>query len=164
MKYKFCPHCGEELILVNCYDEGPVPFCPNDKIKFFNTPKPCIVVAVVKDDNILLLKQSYIFKNSKVLVSGYVTSGETVEETVYREVKEETGITVENITYLGSDYLPKKDLLMLTFVAQYKDGEIVKSDEVEGVEWENINTALSKMEEDVIGTAVVQKILDQDFN
>jgi NAD+ diphosphatase len=41
------------------------------------------------------MKQSYIFKNSKVLVSGYVTIGETVEQTVVREVKEETGITVD---------------------------------------------------------------------
>ena len=35
---------------------------------FFDTPKPCIMVAVIKDDEILLLKQSYIYKNSKVLL------------------------------------------------------------------------------------------------
>lgn len=161
MKYKYCPYCGEELILISCYDEGKVPFCPKDKVKFFNVPKPCIVVAVVKGDNILLLKQSYIFKNSKVLVSGYITSGETAEETVRREVKEETGINVDNIKYLGSEYFEKKDLLMLTFVCEYVDGEIVKSDEVEGVEWERIDTALSKMEEDVIGSRIVKKILDE---
>ena len=72
---------------------------------YFDIPKPCIIVAVIKDNDILLLKQSYIFKNSKVLVSGYVSQGETVEEAVYREVKEETGIDIQDIKYLGSEYV-----------------------------------------------------------
>ena len=123
------------------------------------TPKPCIVVAVVRDKEILLLKQSYIFKNSKVLVSGYVTNGETVEETVYREVKEETGITVDEIKYLGSEYLASKEIIMLTFMAKYVEGEINKSSEVEGVEWGNIDDALCQMNEDEIGKRIVRKLL-----
>ena len=65
-------------------------------------------MAVIKEDKILLLKQSYIFKNSKVLLSGYVTSGETVEETVHREVLEEAGLRIKKLKYLGSEYLTVK--------------------------------------------------------
>ena len=79
MKYKFCPKCGRELEMFNCWDEGYVPYCPIDDTLYFDTPKPCIVVGVVKEKEILLLKQSYIYKNSKVLISGYVGQNEYAE-------------------------------------------------------------------------------------
>ena len=159
MKFLYCPLCGGELVDKDSWDEGTVPYCPVDNIMYFETPKPCVVVAVMKGNEILLLKQSYIFKNSKVLVSGYVTNGETVEETVYREVKEETGITVDEIKYLGSEYLASKEIIMLTFMAKYVEGEINKSSEVEGVEWGNIEDALCQMSEDEIGKRIVRKLL-----
>jgi NAD+ diphosphatase len=161
LKFIYCPLCGGELIEKYSWDEGGVPYCPVDNIMYFDTPKPCIVVAVMKGKEILLLKQSYIFKNSKVLVSGYVTNGETVEETVYREVKEETGIGVNEIKYLGSEYLASKEIIMLTFMAKYVEGEINKSSEVEGAQWGNIDNALCEMSEDEIGKRVVRKLLKE---
>lgn len=161
MKYKFCPLCGRELVMRNSWDEGEVPYCPVDDKMYFDLPKPCVVVAVVRDSKILLMKQSYIFKNSKVLVSGYVTTGEDVESTVIREVKEETGITVDNLKYLGSDVVLGAELLMLTFMADYVEGEITKSDEVEWVDWSNIEDALCQMQEDEVGKRVVKKVLKE---
>ena len=161
MKYKFCPRCGRQLIEKYSWDEGGVPYCVNDDIMFFDTPKPCIMVAVIKNDKILLLKQSYIFKNSKVFISGYISNGETAEETVAREVKEETGISVDNIKYLGSEYLESKEIIMLTFMARYAGGEINKSQEVEDVEWILLENALQEMKEDEIGKRVVSKVLKE---
>ncbi|WP_032123217.1 NAD(+) diphosphatase [Clostridium amazonitimonense] len=161
MKYNFCPICGTKLEEKYSWDEGGVPYCPKDDMMYFDTPKPCIIAAVIKDNQILLLKQSYIFKNSKVLVSGYVTNGETVEDTVRREVKEETGLNVGAIKYLGSDYLPSREILMLTFMAKYESGEIEKSSEVEWLDWSNIEDALCEMPEDEIGKRVVKKVLHE---
>ncbi|MNO74383.1 NADH pyrophosphatase [compost metagenome] len=161
MKFKFCPLCGKKLEIRDSWDEGGVPYCSSDDMMFFDTPKPCAVIAVVKDDEILLLKQSYIFKNSKVLVSGYVGTNETVEDTVYREVKEETGIEIEDIKYLGSDFVKDKDLLMLTYMAKYKSGEINKSSEVEWIDWSKIEDALCEMSEDEVGKKVVKKVLKE---
>lgn len=161
MIYNFCPICGKELIMRDSWDEGEVPYCPVDDIMYFNLPKPCVVVAVVRNHQILLMKQSYTFKNSKVLVSGYVTTGENVEDTVIREVKEETGITINNLKYLGSDVVPAAELLMLTFMADYVEGEITKSNEVEWVDWSNLDDALCEMKEDEVGKRVVRKVLDQ---
>ncbi|WP_298840298.1 NUDIX domain-containing protein [Clostridium sp.] len=161
MKFIYCPICGEKLIERDSWDEGAVPYCPVDDIMYFDTPKPCVVVAVMKGNEILLLKQSYTFKNSKVLVSGYVTNGESVEDTVYREVKEETGITVGEIKYLGSDYLASKEIIMLTFMAKYVDGNIEKSPEVDCANWENIDDAICEMSEDEIGKRVVRKLLKE---
>ena len=127
---------------------------------FFDTPKPCIMVAIIKDDEILLLKQSYIYKNSKVLLTGYVDNNETAEEAVYREVKEEAGIDINNITYVGSDYVKDKEILMITFMADFVSGKINKSDEVEGMGWSKLADALDEMKEDIIGTKVVKRVLE----
>ncbi len=159
MKYNFCPLCGRKLIEKYSWDEGGVPYCKHDDIMYFDIPKPCIVVAIIKEDKILLLKQSYIFKDSKVLVSGYVGVGETLEETVHREVKEETGITIKNVKYLGSDCIKEKELLMITFMAKYVDGDINKSSEVEGISWEPINEAIPQMREDKVGKKIVERVL-----
>lgn len=161
MKFKYCPMCGKRLEEKYSWDEGGVPYCPKDDIMYFDTPKPCIIVAIVKGDQILLLKQSYIFKNSKVLLSGYVTSGETVEETVHREVLEESGLKVKDLKYLGSEYVSDKEILMLTFMATYDGGQITKSSEVEWVNWSNLEDALCEMNEDEIGKRIVKKVLKE---
>ena len=56
--------------------------------------------------------------------------GETLEDTVHREVHEEVGVRVRNIRYFGSQPWPFPNSLMLGFVAEYDDGEIT----VDGVE------------------------------
>ena len=160
MKYKFCPLCGRGLEEKYSWDEGGVPYCSHDEVMFFDTPKQCIMVAIIKDDEILLLKQSYIYKNSKVLLTGYVDNNETAEEAVYREVKEEAGIDINNITYVGSDYVKDKEILMITFMADFVSGKINKSDEVEGMGWSKLADALDEMKEDIIGTKVVKRVLE----
>ena len=160
MKFIYCPKCGAKLEEKYSWDEGGVPYCVKDDLLFFDVPKPCIMVAVIKDDEVLLLKQSYIYKNSKVLLTGYVDNNETAEEAVYREVKEEAGIDINNITYVGSDYVKDKEILMITFMADFVSGKINKSDEVEGMGWSKLADALDEMKEDIIGTKVVKRVLE----
>ena len=52
MKFKYCPLCGEKLELKNSWDEGMIPYCSKHDMMFFDLPKPCIVVAVIKGDGI----------------------------------------------------------------------------------------------------------------
>ncbi|WP_194192382.1 NAD(+) diphosphatase [Clostridium chrysemydis] len=159
MKHKYCTKCGRRLVDFNCWDEGIVPYCPDDDILYFDVPKPCIVVGIVKDDSILLLKQSYIYKNSKVLLSGYVDQNECAEDTVKREALEETGLIVDNVRYLGSDFVRDKDLFMITYMAEYVGGDLKKSSEVEGASWCKLKDALNQMSEDEIGKKAVKEIL-----
>jgi NAD+ diphosphatase len=159
MKFNYCPICGRKLEIKDSLDEGGVPYCPVDDIMYFDTPKPCIVVAILKEKDILLLKQNYTYENSMILLSGYVANGESVEETVHREVKEEAGITIKELKYLGSDYLASKEIVMLTFMALYDSGEIIKSPEVDSAEWISLESALNEMYEDEIGKKIVKKVL-----
>lgn len=160
MKFKYCPICGGKLVEKYSWDEGGVPYCEKDDKMFFDVAKPCIVVAVIKNDEVLLLKQSYIYKDSKVLISGYISNGESAEETVAREVLEETGIEIKDIRYLGSASIESKELIMLTFVANYHNGEIKKSSEVEELGWVKIESALDEMKEDIVGRNVIKKLLN----
>lgn len=164
MKFKFCPLCGQKLELKDNYDEGLVPYCSTHDTLYFDLPKPCIVVAVLKGDKVLLLKQSYIYRDCKVLLSGYVGIDETAEQTVYREVKEEAGIEIDNIEYLGTDFVKDKELLMLTYVARYVRGDLKQSIEVEAINWESLDKALEEMKNDIIGKKVINKILERKNN
>ena len=162
MKFIYCPICGRKLEEKYSYDEGGVPYCPVDDVMYFDTPKPCIIVAVIKDNrNILMLEQNYTFKDSKVLISGYVSNGEVVEETVLREVKEETGIIAKNPKYLGSYYLESKEIVMLTFMARYEAGEINISEEVNWAGWMDVEDVIEKMGHDTIGKSVVATVIKQ---
>ena len=125
----------------------------------FKVQKTIVLIAIIRENKILLLKQSYIYRNSKVLISGYVTNGESLEETAIREAYEETGIKIKNPRYVGSYSLREKEFLFVGFVAEYVDGEIVESSEVEHAEWVNLKQALKEMSEDSIGKQVVEKIL-----
>jgi NAD+ diphosphatase len=59
------------------------------------------------------------------VLAGFVEPGESLEETLIREVKEEVGISVKNIRYFGSQSWPFPNSLMIGFTADYADGEIV---------------------------------------
>lgn len=70
------------------------------------------------------------------LVAGFVEPGETIEDAVHREVREETGISIKNLRYLASEPWPFPDSLMLAFVADYESGEVTPDGvEIESAAW-----------------------------
>lgn len=70
------------------------------------------------------------------LVAGFLDFGESLEECAIREVREETGIEIENVRYVGSQNWPFPAQLMAGFVADYAGGEIkVDISELEDARW-----------------------------
>ena len=120
---------------------------------------------IEKNDKYLMLyrnkKENDLNEGKWIGVGGKFEERESPEECLVREVKEETGITVKDIKYLGSDFVKGKELLMLTYLAYYESGEIEKSTEVEGAAWYNIEDALCELNEDSIGKRVVKKVLKE---
>lgn len=86
---------------------------------------PCIIVLIRKGDELLLVRKPEWLEKRFGLVAGFVDFGENLEECVVREVREEVGIEVENIRYIGSQSWPFPSQLMTGFVADYVSGEIV---------------------------------------
>ena len=85
---------------------------------------PAIIVLIRRGDEILLV-QSKTFKSDYYgLVAGYVETGESFEDCVYREVQEETGLEITNLHYFGSQPWPYPRNIMAGFEADYLKGKL----------------------------------------
>lgn len=136
MKFSFCSECGTPLIAKEIGDEGNVPYCTSCKKPYLRSSQPCVLVAVYNRKNeIVLLKQNYVTDSFWIMIAGYIDEGETAEEAVIREVKEETGLKVESCRYLSSYYYDEKNLLLLGFIAIVENTEFKKSKEVDAIKW-----------------------------
>ena len=125
--HKFCGFCGGHMshaseISVKCDDCGR---------EIWPQLSPAMVVLVTRrNGEEALLVHAVNFKHADVhaLVAGFVETGESLEQCVAREVKEETSIEIENIKYAGSQSWPFPGQMMVGFTAEYKSGEISLSD------------------------------------
>jgi len=93
------------------------------------------VLSLNDRNEVALLRQPDVSERHWVLVAGFNKAGETVEETVIREVREETGLVVKECRYIASYYRSDKNLLLMGFLT-YVDGTLSKaSPEVDDVRW-----------------------------
>lgn len=129
----FCGRCGTST--QNKSNEI-AKVCPACGLVNYPSMAPAVIVAVVKDHRILLARnQQRAFKFYSVL-AGFVEPGESLEDCVKREVLEEVGITVKNISYFGSQSWPFPNSLMIGFTAQYDQGKIrVDGKEISDAGW-----------------------------
>lgn len=135
MVFQYCPECGRKLEDIRCGDDD-CKICPFCKRKYGSSPFPVVAVLVVNEFNeVLLLKQNHISRAKWTIVTGYITDGETAENAVVREVKEETGQNVISCSYISSYYFAPKQLLMIGFIASVKKSEFSHSEEVDGLKW-----------------------------
>jgi NAD+ diphosphatase len=110
--------------------------CEGCGIDHFPPIHPCIIVLVRKGDRFLLGRKREWPPGRYSLVAGFVDFGESLEECVRREVREETGVEVTEIRYVGSQSWPFPSQLMAGFVAEWRSGEIdVSGDELEDARW-----------------------------
>ncbi|MGV3463874.1 MAG: NAD(+) diphosphatase [Heyndrickxia sp.] len=160
MIYKFCPLCGNELTQKYIRDEGDIPYCNVCKKTFFSFTKHCVLVAIVNEDNqIVLTKQKHIVSNQWVLISGYIKQGETVEETVTREVYEETGQEAISIQYVKSYDIKKHDMLMLGFVVSVMKRDFLISTEIDEISWFTFAEATRVILKDSIAEELLNDVL-----
>jgi NAD+ diphosphatase len=97
---------------------------------------PAVIVAVTREDEILLARSRRFQGSFFSVLAGFVEPGETFEECVKREVMEEVGIEVCNIRYFGSQPWPFPHSLMAGFTAEYAVGEISIDDkEISEARW-----------------------------
>ena len=83
-----------------------------------------VIVLIHRGDEVLLVHAKNFKSDFYGLVAGFVETGETLEEAVHREVMEETGIKIKNVTYFGSQPWPYPSGLMVGFNADYVSGEV----------------------------------------
>jgi NAD+ diphosphatase len=127
LKTKFCKRCGMKLIVL---ERERAKKCPGCGHQSFPRISPAVIVLVERGNRCLLARSPRFQNGFYSVLAGFNEPGETLEDTVRREVGEETGIEVEDIRYFGSQPWPFPDSLMIGFTARYAGGEI----RVDGIE------------------------------
>jgi NAD+ diphosphatase len=122
---KFCGNCGSKTEIGK--DERAIR-CPNCNTTIFPKISPAIIVAIICDNKILLAHNSNFPDNWYSLIAGYADIGESLEETVIREVKEEVGLDVKNIRYYKSQPWPFSGSMMIGFFAEADDNQTIIAD------------------------------------
>ena len=118
---KFCGKCGQRLRVDDRERALKCPECNNTVYPRIN---PAVIVGVIKGDCLLLTKYRSGYAHN-ALVAGFAEIGETLEETVAREVMEETGVSVKKIRYYKSQpWGMAQDLLVGFFCEADGEGEI----------------------------------------
>lgn len=99
--YKYCPNCKSALIK-KFINKKPRIACPNCKFIFWNNPRPCVSAIIRKSDKILLLKRAAEpLKNYWCLPGGVIEYDEKPEDSIVREVKEETNLDIKIVKLVG---------------------------------------------------------------
>ncbi|EKD69926.1 MAG: hypothetical protein ACD_46C00695G0001 [uncultured bacterium] len=119
--HQYCGRCSNPTIhRENTFER----YCPICNLVFYPRISPSIIVLIQKNDHILMARGHHFTPGVYGLIAGFVEPGESLEDAVHREVKEEINIKIKNLTYFGSQAWPFPDSLMMGFIAEYASGEI----------------------------------------
>jgi NAD+ diphosphatase len=131
--HRFCGSCGSPTTHVageRCVK------CPACGFMAYPRISPAMMVLIKKGDSILLARHAASPAPFFTALAGFLEAGESVEEAIHREVQEEVGLKVRNITYFGSQTWPFPHSLMIAFTAEYDGGDItVDENEIAEARW-----------------------------
>lgn len=134
LQNKFCGKCGSKTQHKN--DERAM-VCPSCNTVVYPKISPAIIVAIISNDKILLAHNANFVGNWYSLIAGFVDVGETLEETLVREVKEEVGLDVWNIRYYKSQPWALSGSMMIGFIAEADENQPICIDgkEITDASW-----------------------------
>jgi len=137
LQSRHCSRCGAETKRIPA-TWGKLCNCGAEHFPHIH---PCAIVLVKRGDKVLLTRKAEWPPGRYSLVAGFLDFGESLEECAIREVREETGIEIENVRYVGSQNWPFPAQIMAGFVADYVAGEIaVDTLELEDARWFPVDT------------------------
>jgi NAD+ diphosphatase len=121
-EHRFCGACGRPTQR----DEGEFArVCATCDLRAYPRISPAIMVLIQRGREVLLARNRRSTTGMFSALAGFVEAGETLEETVVREVREEVGVEIRDINYFGSQSWPFPHSLMIAFTANYAGGEVV---------------------------------------
>ncbi len=125
--HQHCPRCGAQTEAALA---GWTRRCPVDDSEHYPRTDPAVIMSVVDDEDRLLLAEGRGFRAGGMSVlAGFVEPGESLSAAVAREVLEEVGVEVSDITYLGDQPWPFPASLMIGFTARALTTELTLQDE-----------------------------------
>lgn len=131
--HRYCGRCAAET---EDHGQDRAKVCPSCGLINYPRLSPSIIVLVHRGEDVLLARNANWPANMYSTLAGFVEAGESIEQTVHREVFEEVGVRVRNLRYRGSQSWPFPNSLMLGFLAEYDSGDIVCQDgEIADARW-----------------------------
>ena len=131
--HPFCARCGSASEIEN---GGWRRRCPECDALHFPRTDPVVIMMILRDDQVLLGRQSIWPPGLYSLLAGFMEPGETFEDAVRRETKEETGIEVGRIGYLGCQPWPFPSNLMIGCVGEAESVTLkIDPNELEDAQW-----------------------------
>jgi NAD+ diphosphatase len=111
--------------------------CPSCGRREYPRISPAVITIIINDKNEALLAHNRKFAGQIYsLIAGFTEAGESLEDTVAREIREEVGLEVKDIRYIASQPWPFPNSLMLGFTARHASGEIRPDGiEIEDAQW-----------------------------
>ncbi len=159
---RFCGRCGSPLTPGSAERSLICSHCASVVYPRIN---PCIIVAVYDKDRLLMTKYAGRPVTWFVLIAGFIEVGETAEDTVRREVMEETGVKVKNIRYFGSQPWGIPGNLTLGFTAQLDGSDKITLDttELSDAKWFPRNQVPVPDDDVSITSALIHAFADRKF-
>ncbi|MEA3154656.1 MAG: diphosphatase [Betaproteobacteria bacterium] len=136
--HQYCSRCGTPTLPRR--DERSRS-CPSCRLTTYPPISPAIMVLITDGGRrVLLARKSSWAPDRYSALAGFVEPGETLEDTVARETREEVGVEVRNIRYFGSQPWPFPHSLMIAFTAEYAGGEVRPDGvEIEEARWFDVD-------------------------
>jgi len=125
---RYCGRCGAEM---EFSDHERAFCCAGCDNTVYPKISPAVIVAVTDGDRILMSRYAGGNYRRYALLAGFAEIGETLEETVKREVMEEVGLKVRNIRYFGCQPWSFSDSLLVGFTAELDGSDAITRDETE---------------------------------
>lgn len=126
--HRFCSKCGKPM---QRSQKERMLYCETCGFQVYPTISPCVIVAVHDGDRLLMTKYSGRAYTNYALIAGFVEIGESLEQAVRREVKEEVGLDVKNIRYYKSQPWPFTDTILAGFYAELDGDDTITLEEEE---------------------------------
>jgi NAD+ diphosphatase len=142
-RHRFCPNCGTATQAV---DGGWRRDCPNCKTQHFPRTDPVVIMLVVDGERCLLGRSPRFVPTMWSCLAGFIEPGESIEDAVHRETREEAGISCGRVNYYRSQPWPFPTSLMIGCHAEALTNEIVVDHtELEDARWFNKDEVVTMM-------------------
>lgn len=119
--HQYCSRCGTPT---EPRTDERARACPQCLYTIYPPISPAIMILITRGREILLARKAEWIPKRFSALAGFVEPGETLEDTVRRETREEVGVEIKNLRYFGSQPWPFPHSLMIAFTAEYAGGEV----------------------------------------
>lgn len=131
--HRFCGRCGAPMTLAATERAMRCEAC---ETMLYPRIAPCVITLVTDGDMMLLARSARFRRPMFSTLAGFIEAGESAEDTLRREVREEVGVEVGAIDYFGSQPWPFPSQLMLGYFAQYAGGDLrLQPEEIAEAGW-----------------------------